>query len=70
MKRGKLWVENVFFVRLEDVAEEDVVTDILMKDGSTGVAAILRSRWTKYIIYLIQSSKYFRLFRIIDIKVP
>lgn len=70
MKRGKLWVENVVSVRLKDLAEEDVVTDILMKDGSTGVAAILRSRWTKYIIYLIQSSKYFRLFRIIDIKVP
>jgi len=37
------------------VAEGDVVTDILMKDGSTGVAATLRGRWTKYIIYLTQS---------------
>ncbi len=40
MKRGKLWVENVVSVRLKDVAEGDVVTGILMKDGSTGVAAI------------------------------
>ena len=37
------------------MAEGDVVTDILMKDGSTGVAATLRGRWTKYIIYLTQS---------------
>lgn len=56
-KGGKLWVEDVVFVRLKDVAEEDVVTDILMKDGSTGVAATLRGRWMKYIIYLIQSRK-------------
>lgn len=69
VKGVKSWVESVVSVRLKDVAEEDVAVDILMQDGSTDVVVTLRGRWTKYIIYLIRSRKYFGIFGIIDIKI-